>query len=277
MLLVMAPRPTSDRWRVTPRRRLSLAQIDTATKAGAPGDKAATKDAAAALRVRLADLQGRLYAEGSRSLLLVLQAMDAGGKDGTIRSVFTGVNPQGVRVASFKAPTEEELAHDFLWRVHAHTPRDGDIAVFNRSHYEDVLVVRVHGLAPPEVWRGRYAQIRAFEELLVAEGTTVVKVMLHISREEQRVRQQERIDDPAKRWKFSARDLEERRHWDDYLAAFEDAITKTTTRDAPWFVVPADRNWYRDWAVLTILVETLERMDPQYPEPEEGVEGLVVE
>jgi len=273
----MAPRPVSDRWRIAPRRKLDLASVDPGTKAGAPGDKVATRDASTHLRERLIDLQGRLYAQGTSSLLLVLQAMDAGGKDGTIRSVFAGVNPQGVRVASFRAPTEEERAHDFLWRIHAHTPRDGDIAVFNRSHYEDVLVVRVHDLVPEEVWRARYAQIRAFEDLLVTEGTTVVKIMLHISEEEQRVRQQERIDNPAKRWKFSANDLDERKRWDDYIAAFEEAITRTTTADAPWYVVPADRNWYRDWAVLQILVETLERLDPQYPEPAEGIAGLVVE
>jgi len=273
----MAPRPTSDRWRVPPRRAVDLATIDPGSKAGAPGDKAATKDASAVLRARLTDLQARLYAEGTRSLLLVLQAMDAGGKDGTIRSVFAGVNPQGVHVASFKAPSEDELAHDFLWRVHAQAPRHGDITVFNRSHYEDVLVVRVHGLIPEDVVHRRFRRIRAFEELLVDEGTTVVKVMLHISKEEQRSRLQERVDDPAKRWKFNAGDLSERALWDDYQRAFEDAIAKTATRDAPWYVVPGDRNWYRDWAVLNILVDTLERMDPQYPPAPEGVAGTVVE
>ncbi len=273
----MAPRPLSDRWRIPPRRALDLHKIDPSNKAAAPGDKTATRDASAVLRARLADLQARLYAEGSRSLLLVLQAMDAGGKDGTIRSVFAGVNPQGVKVASFKAPTEEERAHDFLWRIHAQAPHDGDIAVFNRSHYEDVLVVRVHGLVGEDVVRKRFARIRAFEELLAGEGTAVVKVMLHISKEKQRERLQERVDDPAKRWKFNEADLSEREHWDEYQHAFEDAIARTTTRDAPWYVVPGDRNWYRDWAVLNILVDTLERMDPQYPAAPEGVEGTVVE
>lgn len=277
MLPRMPGKPVSDRWRIAPRRALDLATIDPATKDGAPGDKVATKEASAALRERLAELQARLYAEGKQSLLLVLQAMDAGGKDGTIRSVFAGVNPQGVHVASFKAPTEEELAHDFLWRIHARTPADGDVVVFNRSHYEDVLVVRVHGWVDEPTIQKRFARIKAFEELLVGEGTTVVKVMLHISQEEQRVRLQERVDDPAKRWKFNAGDLAEREHWDAYQRAFEEAIAKTTTRDAPWYVIPGDRNWYRDWAVLTLLVETLERMDPQVPPAPEGVEGTVVE
>lgn len=273
----MAQRRISDRWRITPRATLDLSTIDPDSKTAAPGDKYATRDASAILRGHLADLQGRLYAESRQSLLVVLQALDAGGKDGTIRSVFAGVNPQGVHVASFKAPTEEELAHDFLWRIHARAPRDGDITIFNRSHYEDVLITRVKGLVPEAVWQARYAQIRAFEGLLASEGTTIVKIMLHISSEEQRERLQERIDDPTKRWKFRAADLTERRHFDAYTAAFEDAIARTATRTAPWYVVPANRNWYRDWVVLTILVETLERMDPQYPDAQEGIEGIVVE
>jgi PPK2 family polyphosphate:nucleotide phosphotransferase len=277
MLSAMPPRLHSDRWRVAPRTAPDLAVIDTRGKDGAPGDKDATRAASQTLRGRLVELQARLYAEQSRSLLVVLQAMDAGGKDGTIRSVFDGVNPQGVRVASFKAPTAEELAHDFLWRVHAQTPAHGEITVFNRSHYEDVLITRVHGLVPRPVWRARYGRIRAFEELLIAEGTTIVKLMLHISRDEQRVRLQERVDDPAKRWKFNQADLAERAYWDDYQAAFSGAIGATCTKHAPWYVVPADRNWYRDWAVLSILVETLERMNPQFPPAPEGVEGTVVE
>jgi PPK2 family polyphosphate:nucleotide phosphotransferase len=277
MLRGMPSRPHSDRWRIAPRTAPDLAAIDPGATAAAPGDKDATKAATQTLRGRLAELQARLYAEGSRSLLVVLQAMDAGGKDGTIRSVFAGVNPQGVRVASFKAPTPQELAHDFLWRVHAQTPAHGEIAVFNRSHYEDVLITRVHELVPRPVWRARYGRIRAFEELLTGEGTTVVKLMLHISRDEQRARLQERVDDPAKRWKFNAADLAERAYWDDYQEAFTAAIEATGTKRAPWYVVPADRNWYRNWVVLTILVETLERMDPQFPSAPEGVDGVVVE
>jgi len=270
------PRPTSDRWRVTPRSKLDLAKIDPDSRTGAPGDKAATRDASAVLRARLAVLQAQLFAEDRRSLLLVLQAMDAGGKDGTIRSVFAGVNPQGVRVVSFKAPSEEELAHDFLWRIHAEAPQRGEITVFNRSHYEDVLIVRVHDLVSEAVWRPRYEQIRSFEEVLLAADTTIVKVMLHISKDEQRRRLQERIDDPTKRWKYNAGDLNEREHWYSYMAAFTEAITQTTTREAPWYVVPGDRNWFRDWAVLTILVETLERMKPQFPPAPQGIAGTVV-
>ncbi|WP_372788361.1 PPK2 family polyphosphate kinase [Paraconexibacter sp.] len=273
----MARRRESDRWRIKPRTKLDLSRIDTRSTAGAPGDKQQTKDASAVLRARLAQLQARLYAEGEQSLLLVLQAMDAGGKDGTVRSVFAGVNPQGVRVVSFKAPSQEELAHDFLWRIHAQAPHHGEIAVFNRSHYEDVLVVRVHSLVPEEIWRPRYQRIRAFEDLLTVANTKIVKVMLHISKEEQRERLQERVDDPVKRWKFNAGDLEERRYWDDYQAAFTEAIARTTTHACPWYVVPGDRNWYRDWAVLTILVDTLERMDPRFPAAAEGVVGTIVE
>jgi PPK2 family polyphosphate:nucleotide phosphotransferase len=203
--------------------------------------------------------------------------MDAGGKDGTIRNVFRGLNPLGVRVTPFKAPTEEELARDFLWRVHAHVPRDGEVAVWNRSHYEDVLVVRVRELVPESVWRPRYGHIRAFEELLVDSGTTLVKVLLHISKQEQRERLQARVDEPRKRWKFNPADLAERARWDDYQAAYTEALAETSTTAAPWFCVPADRKWYRNWAILRILVETLEVIDPQWPAGAEGLAGTVVE
>jgi PPK2 family polyphosphate:nucleotide phosphotransferase len=274
--MASAPSP-ADRWRIAPGDDLDLARVDTRTQDGAPGDKDETKEACVALRERLDTLQAALYAEGKHSLLVVLQAMDAGGKDGTIRSVFAGVNPQGVRVASFKAPTANELAHDFLWRVHAQAPARGEITIFNRSHYEDVLVARVHELVPKAVWEGRYDHIRAFEALLHDAGTSIVKLMLHISPDEQRERLQERVDDPAKRWKFNLGDLEERKRWADYQQAFQDAITHTSTGDAPWHVIPADRNWYRDWAVLSILVDALERLDPQYPPAPEGVAGLRIE
>jgi PPK2 family polyphosphate:nucleotide phosphotransferase len=226
---------------------------------------------------RLRELQERLYAEQRQSLLVVLQAMDAGGKDGTIRNVFRGLNPLGVRVAAFKAPSDEERQHDFLWRVHQHTPRDGELAVFNRSHYEDVLVARVRKLVPLSVWRPRYGHIRAFEALLAGEGTTIVKIFLHISKEEQRARLQARVDEPRKRWKFNPADLEERQHWREYQRAYEDALRETTARRAPWYCVPADRKWYRNWAVLRILVETLEAMDPKWPRIEEGIAGTIVE
>jgi PPK2 family polyphosphate:nucleotide phosphotransferase len=239
-----------------------------------------TKDAAhAELAEELAALSGlqtRLFAEGSRALLVVLQAMDAGGKDGTIRTVMTGVNPAGVKVVSFGVPSEEELAHDFLWRIHQRLPARGTIGVFNRSHYEDVLVVRVHGLVPKATWQRRYRQIREFEQLLVAEGTAVVKLFLHVSKEEQRARLQDRIDDPDERWKFRKGDLDDRAMWDDYMAAFRDALRKTSTDDAPWYVVPADRKWARNLAVARILRHHVEALDPRYPDPEEGLEGLVV-
>ncbi len=206
----------------------------------------------------------------------MLQAMDTGGKDGAIRKVFEGVNPQGVHVANFKKPTEEELAHDYLWRVHSHTPGDGEIAVFNRSHYEDVLVVRVLELAPEEVWRPRYDHIVAFEQLLVDEGTTIVKFYLHISKEEQAERLQVRLDDPAKRWKFNTGDLEHRKLWDDYMAAFEEAIARTSTTQAPWYVVPANHKWYRDIVIARTLVATLRGLDLHYPPPEDDLDGVVI-
>jgi PPK2 family polyphosphate:nucleotide phosphotransferase len=265
------------RWRVAPGTRFELAAIDPASDAGAPGDKAEVEGVIPSLVAELGDSQNRLWAEGRRSLLVVLQAMDAGGKDGTIRKVFTGVNPQGVRVWSFKAPTPEEMAHDFLWRVHRRTPAAGEIALFNRSHYEDVLVVRVAELVPESVWRPRYEQIRAFESTLAAAGTTVVKVFLHISKDEQAERFRDRLAEPSKRWKFAAGDLEVRRHWDDYQAAYQEAIAETSTEVAPWYVVPADRKWYRNWAVLQILLATMAELDPQFPPDEPGLDGIVVE
>jgi PPK2 family polyphosphate:nucleotide phosphotransferase len=194
--------------------------------------------------------------------------MDAAGKDGVIRSVLTGVNPQGCRIESFKEPTPDELAHDFLWRIHARCPARGEIAIFNRSHYEDVVVVRVRGLVEEKVWRARYPQIVAFEELLSDEGTHVVKVFLHESKEEQRKRLQERLDDPEKRWKFRAGDLQDRARWDEFQQAYEDAIRETSTKHAPWYIVPADHNWSRNLCVAEILVDVLERIDPKPPEPE---------
>jgi len=224
----------------------------------------------------LAELQTLLFAEGRRSVLVVLQAMDAGGKDGVLREVFVGLNPAGVTVTSFGAPTEDELAHDFLWRIHQHTPADGRIGVFNRSHYEDVLVVRVKQLAPATVWRKRYAHIRHFEQALVDEGTTIVKLFLNISSEEQRDRLQDRIDSPDERWKFRLGDLDDRQLWPAYMEAFGDALTKTSTPSAPWYVVPGDRKWVRNLAVARILRHTLARLDPQPPPADDGIEGLIV-
>jgi len=256
--------------------RFELAEIDPDSTPRAPGDKDVTRDASADLVAALAGLQERLWAEDRRSLLVVFQAMDAGGKDGAIKKVFTGINPQGVEVTSFKVPSEDELARDFLWRVHKRVPARGSIGIFNRSHYEDVLTVRVKDLVPESVWRPRYEQIRAFEELLHASGTTIVKFMLHISKDEQAARFQARLDDPHKRWKFRRGDLDDRARWDDFMHAFEDALRETSRRAAPWFVIPANKKWYRDWAVLRVLVDTLAAMDPQFPEPEEDLDGVVV-
>ncbi len=225
----------------------------------------------------LADLGYRLYAEDRRSLLLVLQGMDTAGKDGTIRHVMRGFNPQSCRVTSFKQPGAEELAHDFLWRVGRAVPRKGSIGIFNRSHYEDVLVVRVHNLVPESQWKRRYRRINQFEKLLTDGGTAIVKIFLHISKDEQRRRLQARLDDPTKRWKFSRADLKERSYWDDYQRAYEAALTRCNTEHAPWCVVPADRKWYRNLIVSRILRKTLEKMSPQFPPEEKGLDGLAIE
>ena len=226
------------------------------------------------LRKELADLQHRFYSESKRKLLIVLQAMDAGGKDGTIRRLTQGINPQGVRVTSFKAPSKEELARDYLWRIHREVPGKGMIRIFNRSHYEDVLVVRVDNLAPEPVWQQRFEQINSFESLLHDTGTTILKFYLHISKDEQRQRFQDRIDDPTKNWKFSHEDLEKRKQWDDYMRAYEDALNRCTTPWAPWHAIPADQKWYRNLAIARVLHSTLTELDPQYPEHENlsGVE-----
>jgi PPK2 family polyphosphate:nucleotide phosphotransferase len=266
----------SDRWLVPPGAPFSLADRDPRDTTGAPGGKKDTKKSLEELSARLAALQDPLYAESRQSLLVVLQAMDAGGKDGTVKHVFRGVNPQGVRVTSFKEPTPLELAHDFLWRVHANTPHHGEIGIFNRSHYEDVLIVRVEDLVPESVWRRRYRHINHFEWLLHDSNTRVIKLYLHISREEQAERLQARLADPCKHWKFDPGDLRKRERWDDYMAAYEEAIQRTSVEHAPWYVVPADRKWFRNWAVSRIVIETLEEMDPQYPEPAENLDGIEV-
>jgi len=263
-----------DRWRVKQGADVDLKGIDPGSTEGCPSKEQATATFED-LSARLGNLQERLWAEHTRSLLVVLQAIDAGGKDGTIKHVFRGLDPAGVRVVSFRAPSERELDHDFLWRVHKRTPGKGEVVVFNRSHYEDVLVVRVHGYVPEEVWRPRYKHIQHFEENLVAAGTTVVKLFLHISGEEQAKRFQARIEDPTKRWKFKKADLDERAYWGDYQVAFQEAIARTSTRAAPWYVVPADHKWYRNWAVGNILLETLEELDPQYP-PGDDIDGVVI-
>ncbi len=214
---------------------------------------------------RLSVLQYLLYAEGKRSVLAVLQGIDAGGKDGTIRNVTSGLNPQGVTVTSFKAPAGVEKEHDYLWRVHQAMPRKGQIGIFNRSHYEDVLIVRVHNFVPKEVWQKRYEQINHFEEMLAESGTHIIKFFLYISKDEQKKRFEERLQDPEKNWKFSMGDLEERKHWDEYMEAFEVAMEKCSTKHAPWYIIPGNRNWYRNFAVSEILRETMEEMKLEAP------------
>ncbi len=265
-----------DALRVTPGTAPRIAERDTRYDLGL-GDKERAKAIRRELTHRLAALQERLFAEGSRAVLLILQGLDASGKDGVVRSVFTGVSPLGVRVTSFRVPTETERAHDYLWRIHAALPPRGTIGVFNRSHYEDVVAVRMHSLAPEAVWRRRPGHIRELERMLDDEGTTVVKVFLNVSKDEQRERLQERIDDPAKRWKFRKDDLEVRRRFDEYVAAWDEVIAETSTEWAPWHVVPADRNWVKSTAVAALLVDVVERLDPTMPDPEPGLEGLVIE
>jgi PPK2 family polyphosphate:nucleotide phosphotransferase len=255
--------------------RVDLQRFDPGETFGWDKD-AAQADLAAELAV-VADLHLKLYAEGTRGMLVVLQATDAGGKGGTIRSVFAGLNPLGVTVEGFGVPTEEERAHDYLWRIHAHAPRRGTIAVFDRSHYEDVLVVRVKELAPEAVWRRRYGHIRDWERMLGDEGFAVVKLFLNVSSDEQRARFQDRIDDPSERWKFRLGDLDDRGLWDAYRKAYQVAIRETTTPAAPWYVVPGDRKWVRNLTVAKILRHHLEQLDPAWPAPEEGIAGLVVD
>jgi PPK2 family polyphosphate:nucleotide phosphotransferase len=226
---------------------------------------------------RLFDLQYRLYAENRRSLLIVLQAMDAAGKDGTIRNVMRGLNPQGCTVTSFKQPSAEELDHDFLWRIHKAIPARGDIGIFNRSHYEDVLVVRVLELVPRAVWSRRFEQINAFEEILAANDTVILKFFLHISKDEQLERFRARLDDPSKNWKFAPGDLDTRKHWDAYTGAYEDALGRCSKKHAPWFVIPSNRKWYRNVAVSQIIVETLADLDMRFPKPQFDVSKIVLE
>src|SRR5918911_1843571 len=260
------------RYRVDPGEDVDLDRYDTADTRDYAGKEEAYAELSGLVE-RIADLQARLYAEERRSVLVVLQGIDAAGKDSTVAHVFRGTNPQGVRVYSFKEPSNEEAAHDFLWRYHQHTPGDGMIHVFNRSHYEDVLVVRVKGLAPESLWRSRYDSINDFERMLVREGTVVVKFFLHISKEAQLDRFRERLERPDKHWKFSANDVRERRNWDAYQEAYQDALTLTSTPWAPWYVVPCDHKWYRRLVVARAVAGVLDALDPQWPAPEEDLEA----
>jgi len=265
------------RYRVEPGSKVDLKRHDPEDTAAFHGGKDDTAPVFADLSSRLEVLQERLWAEGRRKVLIVLQGMDTSGKDGVIRHVFDGVNPIGVRVASFKVPTEEERGHDFLWRVHAKAPGAGEMVIFNRSHYEDVLVVRVKKLVPEAEWKKRYDRINDFERLLAENGTTVLKFFLHISKNEQRERLEERLKDPAKRWKFRLGDLDDRKLWGEYREAYEAALEKTSTGHAPWYVVPSDKKWYRNLVIATVLVEALEKLDLKLPEPAEDLDGVAVE
>lgn len=238
--------------------------------------KALDNERTAGLISRISDLQDRLYAVHQHKVLLVLQGMDTSGKDGLVRALFSGVNPMGVRAVAFKAPTDAELAHDYLWRVHQHVPVKGEIAIFNRSHYEDVLITRVQGMIDDDECQRRYAHIRDFERMLAETGTVIIKVFLHISHEEQRERLQERLDDPDKQWKFDPNDIEQRKKWDDYVKAYEHAIRATNTDYAPWYIVPADSKVHRNLAIASLLLETLEGMDLQYPPPHPDLSSFTV-
>jgi PPK2 family polyphosphate:nucleotide phosphotransferase len=257
-----------DRYRVKPKTQVKLSHYDPAETSAYDGGKEDALVKLDELTNRLEALQEMLFAEQKHKLLVVLQGIDTSGKDGVISHVFEGVNPQGVRVASFKVPTPEELGHDYLWRVHKQTPGRGEIVIFNRSHYEDVLVVRVHELVSKERWARRYQQINDFERTLAEEGTTILKFFLHIDKDEQKERLQARLDDPSKHWKFNLGDLKERQLWDVYQSAYEDVFNKTSTQVAPWYIVPSNRKWYRNLVIATIMVKTLEGLDMHYPQSE---------
>lgn len=264
-------------YRIAPGTEVRLGDWPTRDRSGFDGGKEDGKAALAGLNDQLSELQQLLYAEGKRKVLVVLQGMDTSGKDGTIRHVFHTVNPQGVRVKSFKRPNETELAHDFLWRVHAYAPGQGRIAIFNRSHYEDVLVPYAHRSLPRSVVERRYGHIADFERMLADEGTVIRKFFLHISRDEQRARLESRLADPSKHWKFEMGDVNERRLWDEYQEAYERLLARTSTEEAPWYVVPADRKWYRNLVVSTVLIETLAGLGMRYPEPTVDVSSIVID
>ena len=253
-----------ERYRISPDMKVDLDHFETRYEGEM--EKKQGKDLLKQHNETLRDLQEILFAEHKQKVLVVLQGIDTAGKDGTIEHVFGDVNPQGTKVANFKVPTPRELDHDYLWRIHPHTPGKGEIVIFNRSHYEDVLVVRVHNLAPKSVWKKRYEHINAFEKLLADEGTTILKFFLYISKEEQAQRFLARLEEPDKRWKFNPGDLEERERWDDYKSAFEDMLSKTSTSWAPWYVVPSDRKWYRNLVVASVIVEELQSLNMQAPQ-----------
>lgn len=252
-----------------------LKNFDPADTSLAPGGKHDTAPKSVELQRRIGELQELLFAEHEHKLLVILQGMDTSGKDGTVKHVFAEASLSGVSVTSFGKPSVEELEHDYLWRIHRNTPGTGKIGVFNRSHYEDVLVVRVHNLVPPDVWKLRYDHINAFEKMLVESGTLVMKFFLNISRDEQKERLQARIDDPTKRWKYEHGDLEERKLWDSYMDAYESVLQKTSTEWAPWHVIPADKKWYRNYVVSRFLVDALDALEMKWPAPDLSAEKVV--
>jgi len=262
------------KYRVQPGSKVSLSEHDPADTGGLKKKEA--REMVRALKKELNALQQLLYATGKYALLVVLQGMDTSGKDGVIKHVMDAFNPQGCQVTSFKVPTPEELAHDFLWRVHKAVPRKGIVGIFNRSHYEDVLVVRVEQLVPRHVWYERYELINQFEKLLSENGVVIVKFFLHLSKDEQRKRLQDRLEDPTEHWKFHLSDLKAREKWDEYMAAYEDALSKCSTDYAPWYIVPADKKWYRNLVVSKVLKETLESLKLEWPPLEPGAEGLEI-
>ncbi len=266
-----------DRYRVEPGSKVRISEIDPNDKSAFDGEKKEAEEELARLTQRLDSLQELLYAEHKHKVLIVLQGMDTSGKDGTIRHVFEGVHPQGVRVSSFKVPSDEEMDHDYLWRIHPHTPGAGEMVIFNRSHYEDVLVVRVHKLVPEKVWKKRYEQINAFEKTLAEEGTVILKFYMHIDKDEQKQRLQSRLDDASKHWKFSTADLKERPLWDEYMQAYQDVLEKTSTDWAPWYAVPANRKWYRNLVVASVIDKTLSGLKMEYPPAEEGLSEIIIE
>jgi PPK2 family polyphosphate:nucleotide phosphotransferase len=270
----VAKNPHTKRYRLRPGAKVRLDRIDPGDTSGFGGDKKDGERAIDAIIRKLDPLQELLYAEHKHKILMVLQGMDASGKDGTIRRVFEGVNPQGVRVAHFGRPSEEELDHDYLWRAHKQVPEKGEIVIFNRSHYESVLVERVHRLVPESVWSKRYQQIVDFERMLSEEGTTILKFFLHIDRKEQARRFQDRLDDPTKHWKFSYLDYNERAYWKDYMRAYEDALERTSTESAPWYVVPSNHPWFRDLVVSEVVVEALDALGMRYPKLSPGKAAL---
>lgn len=264
-----------ERLRITGHEKFRLDDFDPDDTSVAAGDKTETLEKCAKLEDRIGELQGLLFADHQHSLLVVLQGMDTSGKDGTVRHVMHGVSPLGVRAIPFKKPTPIESDHDFLWRAHAQTPGKGEIVIFNRSHYEDVLIVRVHEWIDKDECRRRFDRINEFERLLADNGTIVLKFFLHISKDEQRKRLRERVEDPTKRWKFQFGDLDERKLWKEYGAAYEEAIAKTATKHAPWIIVPADHKWVRNYVVAKTIVDTLRELDMQYPQPD--LKGAVIE